>query len=264
MKTDCRVIEDLIPLYLDGVCSVQTKELVEEHLGGCENCRKLIEQVHPVNMIAPAGEDAVTDRTVKKAFKKIRLRWILSVVAALASIPIMILGFNQYRDAGVHFTNLRELHIGSIFIKHLEAGDYQKAYDCINIKALQQEWTETWFDESKLESIEEDGREIFCRYGCQLEEAGGINEHKYVGVSLCGYRGSKPLYRIVYSVKYDKTDTLFNIVVSDDGVEHFGGGGSFVSDPLAQFAIWSEYLWQNYEGCYFDTKAKTYVYYPKE
>ena len=59
MKTDCRVIEDLIPLYLDGVCSVQTKELVEEHLGGCENCRKLIEQVHPVNMIAPAGEDAV-------------------------------------------------------------------------------------------------------------------------------------------------------------------------------------------------------------
>ena len=73
MKTDCRVIEDLIPLYLDGVCSVQTKELVEEHLGGCENCRKLIEQVHPVNMIAPAGEDAVTDRTVKKAFKKIRL-----------------------------------------------------------------------------------------------------------------------------------------------------------------------------------------------
>jgi len=46
--------------------------------------------------------------------------------------------------------------------------------------------------------------------------------------------------------------------VSDDGVEHFSGGGSFVDDPLAQFSIWSEYLWQDYEGCYFDPELGEY------
>ena len=49
--------------------------------------------------------------------------------------------------------------------------------------------------------------------------------------------------------------------VSEDGIESFHGGGSFVDDPLAQFSIWAEYLWQDYEGCYFDPTTKQYIYY---
>jgi len=37
---ECEVIRDLLPLYIDGVCSRKSRELVEEHLKACESCRE--------------------------------------------------------------------------------------------------------------------------------------------------------------------------------------------------------------------------------
>lgn len=39
MKTPCKIIEDLLPLYHDGVCSEESKMLVDEHLEECETCK---------------------------------------------------------------------------------------------------------------------------------------------------------------------------------------------------------------------------------
>ena len=36
----CEIIRDLIPLYLDDVCSEESKKLVEDHLSECKECRK--------------------------------------------------------------------------------------------------------------------------------------------------------------------------------------------------------------------------------
>lgn len=36
----CEVIRDLIPLYVDGCCSENTRTLVEEHLAGCPACKE--------------------------------------------------------------------------------------------------------------------------------------------------------------------------------------------------------------------------------
>lgn len=37
---DCNVIMDLLPLYADGCCSEQSKELVETHLKSCKMCKQ--------------------------------------------------------------------------------------------------------------------------------------------------------------------------------------------------------------------------------
>jgi len=39
MKIKCPVIEDLLPLYIDGVCSDESKMIVDEHLKEGESCR---------------------------------------------------------------------------------------------------------------------------------------------------------------------------------------------------------------------------------
>ena len=36
----CSIIQDLLPLYVDGVVSEDTAQAVEEHLETCEACRK--------------------------------------------------------------------------------------------------------------------------------------------------------------------------------------------------------------------------------
>ena len=39
-KISCEIIQDLIPSYVDEVCSIATKACVEEHLKECSSCRK--------------------------------------------------------------------------------------------------------------------------------------------------------------------------------------------------------------------------------
>lgn len=40
MNSNCAVIQDLLPLYVDDTASSQTCELVKEHLSFCPDCRK--------------------------------------------------------------------------------------------------------------------------------------------------------------------------------------------------------------------------------
>ena len=39
MKISCDIIKDLLPLYYDGVCSADSKAIIEAHLAQCADCR---------------------------------------------------------------------------------------------------------------------------------------------------------------------------------------------------------------------------------
>lgn len=45
MKLDCEVIRDLLPLYHDVVCSEKSRNLVEQHLSACEECREYLKNL---------------------------------------------------------------------------------------------------------------------------------------------------------------------------------------------------------------------------
>ena len=45
MEKNCKVVSDLLPLYLDEACSDESKKIVEEHLKECEKCRLLAEDM---------------------------------------------------------------------------------------------------------------------------------------------------------------------------------------------------------------------------
>ena len=42
MDFDCDLIRDLLPLYLDGVCSDASRRAVKAHLAGCADCRRAL------------------------------------------------------------------------------------------------------------------------------------------------------------------------------------------------------------------------------
>lgn len=42
MKIFCNTVRDLLPLYLDNVCSLESREIVEDHLEICPNCREYL------------------------------------------------------------------------------------------------------------------------------------------------------------------------------------------------------------------------------
>ena len=45
MKIDCEIIRDLLPLYVDDICSDQSRQAVDEHLRECTECKKMLHQL---------------------------------------------------------------------------------------------------------------------------------------------------------------------------------------------------------------------------
>ena len=45
MKLSCKVIEDMLPMYYDGVCSEESAALVEEHLKECPHCSHILSEL---------------------------------------------------------------------------------------------------------------------------------------------------------------------------------------------------------------------------
>lgn len=42
---NCNIVKDLIPLYIDGCCSEESKMAVTEHIRNCDGCKKLLEDM---------------------------------------------------------------------------------------------------------------------------------------------------------------------------------------------------------------------------
>ena len=80
MKTNCKVIEDLLPLYIDEVCSDESKRLVEEHLRECDACSaKLNAQEAEITV---DKEKIEQNLRAKDPFKKIRRKQSYTKVGA--------------------------------------------------------------------------------------------------------------------------------------------------------------------------------------
>ena len=89
-KISCNIIGDLLPLYVDGAVSEDTKKLVEEHLAECEECKKAAEEmgkelVLPVHETVRAAETSFLQK-MKKTWQKRRIRTAVISVAVTAGV----------------------------------------------------------------------------------------------------------------------------------------------------------------------------------
>ena len=66
---ECDIIKDLLPSYVDNICSEASKEWIEEHLAECEECRGAAEVMHHTE-ISSAGMDLAQLEAGKKIARK--------------------------------------------------------------------------------------------------------------------------------------------------------------------------------------------------
>lgn len=80
--TQCKIVEDLLPLYVEELTSEETTEFVREHTNTCEHCRKLLERARePV----PAAEDG-------KAYKKALWKNKINMISKALLLFILVIG----------------------------------------------------------------------------------------------------------------------------------------------------------------------------
>ena len=83
----CTIIQDLLPLYVDEVASIDTKEMVDKHLNQCDNCKKELEFMKQDIYIPIEGKTHFLNRIGKKWRKKKIMTSIISVL--LTSITLI-------------------------------------------------------------------------------------------------------------------------------------------------------------------------------
>lgn len=91
MKVTCNTIRDLMPSYVDDICSEDSKNLINTHTQTCNQCRELLESMkQPLQ----SSELNVENDKLKaqKPFKKInkvhRIRIIIVAIAVMAMTMI--------------------------------------------------------------------------------------------------------------------------------------------------------------------------------
>ena len=88
MNIKCEVIKDLLPLYVDGVVSEESRALIEEHLKECEDCReylRLLQEDIPQTEELDYADEAASLKKIKG--KMLRNR-IMTVVITLVFVII--------------------------------------------------------------------------------------------------------------------------------------------------------------------------------
>ncbi|MDE5864652.1 MAG: zf-HC2 domain-containing protein [Lachnospiraceae bacterium] len=103
MENSCGMVSDLLPLYVDGVCSKESRAVVEEHIKECDECKREYEILKEETTI-PAELD---DTLLHQVKRKIRLeKIVIGIIVALvllvhlgtAGVVGVIKLFNEWSD----------------------------------------------------------------------------------------------------------------------------------------------------------------------
>lgn len=92
-KTTCEIINDLLPLYADNVCSEDSKTAVANHISACEKCREQLEKMTRHLDVDPENDIAVIKRIKRRIIiEKIIVTTAVSIftVIALALLGMLV------------------------------------------------------------------------------------------------------------------------------------------------------------------------------
>lgn len=94
----CNIIQDLLPSYIDGICSEDTAIEVETHTESCTYCNQTLQMMQqPTQHIVETNVEEA-----KEPFKRInKKRRLQVIVASLLTCMIMIIGYQVFQNVGV-------------------------------------------------------------------------------------------------------------------------------------------------------------------
>ncbi|WP_226646260.1 zf-HC2 domain-containing protein [Mesobacillus subterraneus] len=122
MKISCNMIRDILPLYVEDMASQDTRDLVEEHIASCENCKKRLEEMRTFEE-PPVDTDIAPLRNIQNTLRKKKLQTIiLSVMVTLifAVVTIAYLTTPAYISYNENAVSIIEKDDGTVLLNFSE------------------------------------------------------------------------------------------------------------------------------------------------
>lgn len=84
---ECRIVQDLMPLYVEDLLSEESAKTVRSHAEGCEECRKMLERCRET--MPGAGE--IDPKAYQKSLRKDSFKFVMKVLLPIVLIPVLLL-----------------------------------------------------------------------------------------------------------------------------------------------------------------------------
>lgn len=105
MRNECNIIRDLLPLYAENMVSSDTAAFVEEHLEGCETCRKEYER-----MKEPQPTQEISDAApLLKLSRKMKIKRIQTMALTAVFVIALFVSAFAVLDAPIYLPYSEEL-----------------------------------------------------------------------------------------------------------------------------------------------------------
>lgn len=108
MKTECSVVRDLLPLYVEDMVSTETAQYVKSHLAECPECQAELESLKAGEGLTAIEKNPVEEVAKAKPFKKMmkRMRRQFYSIAYAALIFLIFLGFGWTGGENLMYNSL--------------------------------------------------------------------------------------------------------------------------------------------------------------
>ncbi|MGM9950523.1 MAG: zf-HC2 domain-containing protein [Lysinibacillus sp.] len=124
-KLPCDVVRDLLPLYHDEVCSEASRQMVEEHLSTCEDCRNELAAIGrdiqlPAEDIKNNQQDQTALKSMSAFWNKTRKKAFLKGIAIATAVCLLLVG---------GYYGLFEWNITTVASEDVEISDVSRLAD---------------------------------------------------------------------------------------------------------------------------------------
>ena len=173
MKYLCNLIQDLLPLYHDGVCSKESIAIIEKHLSECDICKEIYSSLCETDeIIIPSPnadwelKKAASFRIVKKKLSRRQLFVVIIVLALLTAVAFAAVGTMKNSIDVVMYENISVSMIDNSLVARLQ-GSQAESFDVRRVEMVANDQTNTYLffclSESKWDRITTSD-EVFSEY----------------------------------------------------------------------------------------------------
>ncbi|GAA0086063.1 hypothetical protein UT300007_25020 [Clostridium sp. CTA-7] len=113
----CNIIQDLLPNYIEGIISNESKELIDTHLDKCVSCKKEFESMNSLLEVAPVKEREFD--YLKGIHKKCKNILLICIILSCVAFILAIFNSEPNIDEAFFTLALYLMIIVVVIIKYL-------------------------------------------------------------------------------------------------------------------------------------------------
>lgn len=102
MKENCKIVQDLLPNYIEKLTSEETNVFIENHLKECNECNEILENMQKVLKVKEQKSDGREVKYIKKVRNKIKLLEAIIVIILAISLGVAIYYCYYFQNYSKH------------------------------------------------------------------------------------------------------------------------------------------------------------------